>query len=122
MLRTTAWAIESSISDTAERPSPRRSQPAASTPEVGPQVGQERTSPPDFVDEAAPSFETSFRGYDKRQVDTYVQIADREISTLAYEREEAYSHVGTLNGRVRQLTDQVSQLQRELSDALRKAQ
>src|SRR5690606_23665702 len=37
-----------------------------------------------------PDFELTRRGYDKRQVDTYVARVGRELATLATERDQAY--------------------------------
>jgi cell division septum initiation protein DivIVA len=61
-----------------------------------------------------PSFDVSFKGYDKRQVDRYVTQVESELATLAAERDQAIAQMQALAG-------QVQQLQVELSDLSRRA-
>lgn len=61
-----------------------------------------------------PSFDVSFKGYDKRQVDRYVTQVESEVATLAAERDQAIAQMQALAG-------QVQQLQVELSDLTRRA-
>lgn len=56
-----------------------------------------------------PEFEVALRGYDKRQVEHYVEQTEGTISTLANERDWAFSQA-------RELTKQVQQLQTELHE------
>src|SRR3954452_20296947 len=57
--------------------------------------------------DSGPTFETAMRGYERRQVDRYVNQAEGEIVALAGERDEAFDQL-------RLLTEQVHQLQQEL--------
>ena len=50
-----------------------------------------------------PSFDLALRGYHKGQVHRYVSRAEAEISSLATERELAYTQIHTLAGQVKQL-------------------
>src|SRR5262245_405606 len=61
-----------------------------------------------------PSFDVSFKGYDKRQVDRYVTQVESELATLAAERDQAIAQMQALAG-------QVQQLQVELTDLTRRA-
>jgi peptidoglycan DL-endopeptidase RipA len=63
-----------------------------------------------------PSFETALRGYDKRQVDHYVERTDNEISTLTDQRERAYGHIRDLTAQLQDLTGQLHQMQGELTE------
>ncbi|MFS8522565.1 MAG: nitrilase-related carbon-nitrogen hydrolase, partial [Micromonosporaceae bacterium] len=56
-----------------------------------------------------PDFELTRRGYDKRQVDTYVARVGRELATLASERDQAYRQV-------RELAAQLERVQAELNE------
>src|SRR6476469_8817709 len=47
-----------------------------------------------------PTFEKAFNGYDKKQVDRYVQQVEAEIAALAAEREETYAQITLLNQHV----------------------
>ena len=47
-----------------------------------------------------PTFEKAFNGYDKKQVDRYVQQVEAEIAALAAEREETYAQITMLNQHV----------------------
>src|SRR5262245_58808251 len=49
---------------------------------------------------AEPTFEKAFNGYDKKQVDRYVQQVEAEITALAAEREETYAQISLLNQHV----------------------
>src|SRR6476620_5125832 len=59
-------------------------------------------------------FELALRGYDKRQVDRYVQQVEAEVAALVAEREETYAQIGLLN-------QHIAQLQQELASSRRMA-
>src|SRR5690606_35892309 len=56
-----------------------------------------------------PEFELALRGYDKRQVDYYIEQTEHTIATLTSERDWAFNQA-------RELTAQVQQLQAELHE------
>lgn len=58
---------------------------------------------------ARPSFELALRGYDKRQVDRYVEQMDGALSTLTAERAQAA-------GQIQGLTTHIQRLQAELTE------
>lgn len=57
-----------------------------------------------------PSFELALRGYDKRQVDHYVEQSDREIATLTTERERALRQVKDLRMQLHQVQSELTEL------------
>ena len=61
-----------------------------------------------------PTFEVALRGYDRRQVERYVQQVEAEVTTFATEREQAYAQAQAL-------AVQVEQLQAELADLRRRS-
>src|SRR5262245_1656362 len=65
-----------------------------------------------FSNTPEPSFELALRGYEKRQVDRYVQQVEAEIAALAAEREETYAQIGMLNQHVAQLQAEVANARR----------
>src|SRR4030088_1551198 len=74
-------------------------------------------SPPEgfpFGSSSEPVFEMALRGYEKRQVDRYVQQVEAELAGLAAEREEACVQTSLLN-------QHIAQLQQELTVARRAA-
>ena len=56
-----------------------------------------------------PSFELALRGYDKRQVDRYVEQMDGALSTLTADRAQAA-------GQIQGLTTHIQRLQAELTE------
>lgn len=71
-------------------------------------IGEQLFAPRDDLS-SRPSFEVVLRGYDRRQVDLFVEQVEKEISTLAIERERAL-------GQIQDLTTQLQQLQAELTE------
>src|SRR5258708_38016972 len=57
-------------------------------------------------------FEPAMRGYDKKQVNRFVQQVEAEITGLVAEREEMYAQVNLLNQHVAQLQHEVAMARR----------
>src|SRR5262245_6627397 len=58
------------------------------------------------------SFEGAIFGYDKRQVDRYIQQVESEIAALAAERDEAYGQITLLNQHLAQAQQELLALRR----------
>ena len=63
-----------------------------------------------------PSFDTSVRGYDKKQVDRYVRHVEAEVATLATEREQAYAQVQVLTGQLQQLRVEMANMRQRMGE------
>ncbi|HLU29099.1 MAG TPA: hypothetical protein VKZ65_11720, partial [Glycomyces sp.] len=59
-----------------------------------------------------PSFDTEFKGYNRKRVDRYVAQVEAEIAALAAEREQAYAQIQALAGQVEQLQLELTELRR----------
>ena len=59
-----------------------------------------------------PTFELALRGYEKRQVDRYVQQVEAEVAALTAEREELYAQINVLNQHVQQMQQEVANARR----------
>src|SRR4029450_2291766 len=59
-----------------------------------------------------PTFEVALRGYEKRQVDRYVQQVEAEGAALTAEREELYAQINVLNQHVQQMQQEVANARR----------
>ena len=59
-----------------------------------------------------PTFEVALRGYEKRQVDRYVQQVEAEVAALTAERQELYAQINVLNHHVQQLQHEVANARR----------
>src|SRR5258706_1432080 len=62
-----------------------------------------------------PVFDQGFRGYEKRQVDRYVQQVEAEVAGLIAEREETYAQISVLNQHIVQLQQEVAMARRAAS-------
>src|SRR5687767_15858260 len=65
-----------------------------------------------FGTPSEPTFELAFRGYEKRQVDRYVQQVEAELAALAAERDEIYGQVALLNQHVQHLQQELASTRR----------
>ncbi|WP_426505283.1 hypothetical protein ACPPVO_46760 [Dactylosporangium sp. McL0621] len=65
---------------------------------------------------ARPNFTQQVRGYDKRQVDQYLNQLDRQIASLTTDRKRAAGQAQDLTNQVQDLTAQLKQLQAELNE------
>jgi cell division septum initiation protein DivIVA len=59
-----------------------------------------------------PTFEVQVRGYNRKQVDRYVQQIEAEVAALVLERDQAYAQTQALAGQVQQLQVDISELKR----------
>jgi len=60
-----------------------------------------------------PAFESALRGYERRQVDRYVQQVEAEVAALLGERNDLATQVSLLG-------QQIQQLQQELAGEIRR--
>jgi peptidoglycan DL-endopeptidase RipA len=58
-----------------------------------------------------PEFEVTRRGYDKRQVDDYLEQIDRQVAALSSERERAYAHVQDMSSKLQRVQAELTELQ-----------
>ena len=61
-----------------------------------------------FGNPSEPAFETALRGYEKKQVERYVQQVEAEVAALVAEREELYGQIGLLNQHIQQLQHELN--------------
>jgi len=61
-----------------------------------------------FGNPSEPAFETALRGYEKKQVERYVQTVEAEVAALVAEREELYGQIGLLNQHIQQLQHEMN--------------
>ncbi|HLT02578.1 MAG TPA: DivIVA domain-containing protein, partial [Geminicoccaceae bacterium] len=65
-----------------------------------------------FGSPSEPTFEVALRGYEKKQVDRYVQQVEAEVAALVAEREDLYGQIGLLNQHIQQLQQEVASSRR----------
>ncbi|MBN1170745.1 MAG: DivIVA domain-containing protein, partial [Micromonosporaceae bacterium] len=66
-----------------------------------------------------PGFDTTLRGYDKRQVDRYVTQVEGEIAALTTERNEALAHAHSFSAQVTALEAELAEIRRKLGEGAR---
>src|SRR5688572_6479191 len=62
-----------------------------------------------------PTFELALRGYDKRQVDRYVQQVEAEVAALAAERDELAAQLAVMSQQVQLLQNEMAGARRMLT-------